>query len=954
MAKNKDTKRSKPKTPKSSGKQWPKIIVHRTVDKKKAKLHVLETATHLRTFVEYQQSSHAPIGAILLNTSSLNDPEYRVRFVLKFSGSHDYQDAIQAESSISAITALIREIPQGESLRVYWQCFPDTTDRELELADTFHAMYENPDYQSEHCSRMLVEEIQILRDGHEKGRRKQQHIYLAVTYTARTQGIEKDGLEKVIDFFGSAPKKFFGKVSGSAKLLAEESLDRFLLKAYEAGYLYWTTLIRERLQIAFEPLDAEGVWQFCRAESNKFNDRQLRINAITNGLQYQKPTIPHLIQYDLTNAEISEISHSTLHPTSLLHQESTSIPATGRDYVYLDGKYIACLYLKAQPTSFDANGRQTLEQVQLLYMWDILSKPFCYDFQVVLEASIVDQLAVNINNQDLITQAAQQLKDAESKGRIDVRAQMHLDEAIETQRSIVSGDPTMDFALTVYIYRDTISDMRSAVNQFRQCFRAPATMLQDVDTCDAIWVQSLPYYGKSLLVDTRDRRDRTRAVILASYMPMLLPQSPHKKGMEFIAIKGGTPIYFDPFEAANQGHIALWAKTRSGKSVLAGWFICRALVDGVKTTIIDQPPSAEASTFKDFVHRLNGGYVDILVDALNPFQLPNIPAEASQAHRDDLRQESQIYLLRTLTAMVLGDIKETTPHTKRVEGFLPVILKKFFENDQIKLRYVRAREGGINSAAWQEHPILEDYVQFCEVSHIGLTDGTIEDLETMGYIRNQLRKWTSGQHARVLNSPSTVEIDQLPLLAIAMRGISGNDEAAVFGSLIYLVAMRRAIAASASPKGSLLFIDEAARTLGIKPVCDAVAAAMVNGLKARMRVMLASQEPGSIANSFNGDQIMDALTYHLIGRIGTESLAAYDKYLNLPYEIAVMNAGDSFAPDRATNSSRWIFKSFDRFTPVTAYLPPSLVALTANNVEERLERRALSLAEETTSALSVN
>jgi hypothetical protein len=115
---------------------------------------------------------------------------------------------------------------------------------------------------------------------------------------------------------------------------------------------------------------------------------------------------------------------------------------------------------------------------------------------------------------------------------------------------------------------------------------------------------------------------------------------------------------------------------------------------------------------------------------------------------------------------------------------------------------------------------------------------------------------------------------------------------------------------------------------------------MVNGLKAGMRVMLASQEPGSIANSANGDQIMDALTYQFIGRIGSDSIDAYQKYIHLPYELAILNAGIDFAPDPTTNSSRWLIKFNDRFTSVTAYLPPSLVALTANNVDERLERQA--------------
>jgi hypothetical protein len=931
---------------KSKIKQHPKVIKHQMIDGKKSKLYLMETNTHLQTFVEYRQAGIPPVGAMLLNTGTAENPQYRVRFMLKCDGLHHIQDEIQAESAIAGITALIREVPEGESLRIYRDCFPDTIDRELELTQTFHRIYENADLVAEGtCAKMVVEEIKILREGHRLGRRKPQQIHLAVTFSAKTEEMEKDPIEHVVDFFAEMPSKLLGKVSGSTKLLAQESLDRFLLKAYESGYQFWTALIRERVQMPFEPLDAENVWQFIRLDVNRFHDRDLRTNAIINNQPYQQPSISHLITYDLTNHQISELSESRLHPTTLIYEELSSIPATGRDYVYADGKYIGCLYLKSQPKVYESNPKETLSQVQLLHLWKILSKRFCYDMRVVLEMTTVNQVAIALNNADLIKQAEAQQKDAQRKGRTDYRASMRLEEVIEVERILHNGDPSLDYSLVVYFHRDTLSDLRSVMNQFRQCFVSPSKMLIDADTADSIWLQGLPYYGKSILVDNRDRRDRTQASALASYMPLLMPQSPHQKGMEFISIQGDAPIWFDPFDPKNQGHMALWGQTRSGKSLLAAWFILRALIDGVKTTIIDQPPSGEASTFKDFVAKLGGGYIDVLNNSLNPFELPNLPAAASEAHRNDLRQESQGYLLRVLSSMVLGHQPDSSPHTKRVEGFLPVILQSFLDNDQIKLRYIRARQGGINSSAWKNHPILEDYVTFCEVSHIGLSDATPEDLSTMSFIRNQLRKWTSGQHATVLNSPSTVEIDSPQLLAIAMRGVSGGDESAVFGSLIYLVAMRRAIAASATPKGSFLFVDEAASTLKIRPICDSVTTMMVNGLKSRMRVCLASQEPGSVATSANGDQIMDALKYQLIGRIGSDNLAAYHKYLNLPYELAILNAADNFAPDPITGSSQWLFKFTHRFTPVRAYLPQSLIKLTGSNIEERLERRAEAAAE---------
>jgi hypothetical protein len=929
--------KSKSSTKKVQNKEPPKLFRHKTIDGKKQKLYLLETNTHLRTIVEYQEDGKPSVGAILLNNGTLKEPKYRMRFILQCPGYHDYQNPLQAEATITGISNLLREIPQAESFRIYYDCFPDPIDRELELTETFHRMYENSDLEtpSEAQSKILIEEITTLREGHNLGRRRQQCLHIAVTYTAKNEGKEKDPLEKAIDYLLTLPQQMTGKISGSTKLLAQQSLDRFLLRAYQTGYKAWSVLLRERLGLTCVPLDGEETWQFCRLDSNRYNDRDRR----AKDLEYKPPTVPHLVKYNLSKESITEVSNSRLHSTSIIFDEPTSIPATGRDYVFVDSKFVACLYLKTQPSSFDETSKRTLSEVQLFYLWDILSKKFGHNLRVVLELTTVEEVGVSLNNEDLIKQSHNQLKEAESKGRIDVRAQIRLDEAIEVQKGLVGGDPTLDFGLAVYIHRDSLAEMRTVANEFRQCFSAPTRMVHDLDTADSLWIQGLPIYGKSLLVDTRDRRDRTHANILASYMPLLIPQSPHAGGLEFIAIKGGTPIYFDPFHPKKQGHIAVWGQTRSGKSVLVGWIIIRALIEAVKVTICDRPPSGEASTFKDFTRRLDGAYIDIFIDALNPFEIPNIPMGSSLAHADDLKKESRSYLLRFINAMVLGAIVDSDPFTKRIEGFIELILVTFFDNQQIKLRYIRAREEGIGSKAWDNYPILEDYIEFCDVSHIGMSDATIEDIEAMSFIRGQLRKWTQGQYAQVLNCPSKFEIDRSPLLTIAMRGGGGKDEEAVFGSLLYLVAMRRAIAASASPKGSLLFIDEAASAVKIEPICNAISTAMVNGLKARMRVCIASQEPGSIANSVRGEQIMDALTYQLIGRIGNESLNAYDKYLNLPRELALMNASDDFAPDKATCSSRWLFKFNDRFTAVTAYLPPSLVALTANNIEERQERQ---------------
>jgi hypothetical protein len=66
--------------------------------------------------------------------------------------------------------------------------------------------------------------------------------------------------------------------------------------------------------------------------------------------------------------------------------------------------------------------------------------------------------------------------------------------------------------------------------------------------------------------------------------------------------------------------------------------------------------------------------------------------------------------------------------------------------------------------------------------------------------------------------------------------------------------------------------------------------------------------------------------------------------LDVPAALVQVNAKKEFEPDKATRSSQWLLKIDDRYTHGRIYLPPSLVALTANNIDERQERKARSAA----------
>jgi hypothetical protein len=902
----------------NSPKPNPIIIKHKGLSGKSQKLRPLETATHLQSIINYTLPNGMQAGALLLNTSrSLDQPDYKLRFIWECQGFHDDFGEIEARSIVNSIAALSRELPLGESLRVEYQCFSDYQEHQAELVNLFETAPVNTQL-------LIAEEVKVMQVLDARGQRRPKKIILMGTYTPQAEERERDLLEKVIKF----GMGWFQQLSGANREIRQQQIDILALKGYEQGFLVWQDLFREKLQVETTALSGEQVWQFCWQELNRFNDRELG----------QQPELaPQLIEFNLVTGTIGENIRNKRHPTTLLMKAPSAVPASNRDYVAVDGKYVGSMFLKSQPEAFEAANGKSLREIQLNYLWTLAARRSAHDIRMVLEISRPEDFGTRYNNQQLIRQAFYRKKDKEAKGQIDVGATIELEQAIAAEKNLIGGDPVVEFALSLFIYRDTPAEMRVAARELSSYFQSPATMMLEVDTADALWVSSLPFYGRSMLVDVRDRRDRERPLLTAAYYPLLNTVNAHHTGLEFIALKGASPVYFDPFK--HMGHIALWGKTRSGKSLLAAHIIYRALARHIPVTILDQPPTRDASTFKDFVERMDGAYVDIFNDALNFFETPEIPLELDSATRADMKKQSEEFVLQILSTMVLGAKGELPGvSSNKVTSLLTTALKRFFNDNQIKLRYHQARQGGIGSLDWQVYPVLGDFIKFCSIERIDLKDPTDQDVDTLSAIQTQLQRWIDGAYGKTINSPSSVSLDR-PLMAIAMRGVSSNDDAAVFGSIMYAAAMRRAIS-SADKDGSLLFVDEASITFDLDALSLCVGRIAANGLKAGMRLMLAAQEPASVFNSAGGNKIKDAISYHLIGRIGAESFTRYcdPEMLNLPRSMAERNAKASFAPDKATCSSQWLLKIDDRFTHTRIYLPPSLVALTANNIDERQAR----------------
>jgi hypothetical protein len=202
-------------------------------------------------------------------------------------------------------------------------------------------------------------------------------------------------------------------------------------------------------------------------------------------------------------------------------------------------------------------------------------------------------------------------------------------------------------------------------------------------------------------------------------------------------------------------------------------------------------------------------------------------------------------------------------------------------------------------------------------------------------IKRQLQFWISSRVGKAISQPSTFDTDN-KLLVFALRGLSDGDDAAVLALAAYSAALRRTL----SYPESIFFIDEFSILLEWQEIGQLIARLTANGAKAGIRVLLAAQDPNTLATSKAGPKIIQNLSTRLIGRIQPVAQESFVNILKLDADIVARNAGKNFYPAKEEMYSKWLLDEAGTQTFVRYYSPPILLAVVANNPHEAAARRA--------------
>jgi type IV secretory pathway VirB4 component len=205
-------------------------------------------------------------------------------------------------------------------------------------------------------------------------------------------------------------------------------------------------------------------------------------------------------------------------------------------------------------------------------------------------------------------------------------------------------------------------------------------------------------------------------------------------------------IIFDRFSLQN-ANIVVFATSGAGKSYAVKLEVLRALMLGTDIIIID--PEKEYKHLSDAV---GGTYIDISLSSeskVNPFDLPKPTADSNLSSEDIIR--SAVIALK---------------------GMLRIMLGQTGEKGQVQLT---SEEDSILDRALLEAYAKKDIVAGADISNIEppIMQDLLEVLEGMEgaeELTNRLRKFTEGTFAGLINSPTTVNINN-QLVVFSVRDL---------------------------------------------------------------------------------------------------------------------------------------------------------------------------------------
>ena len=854
------------------------------------------------------------IGAYLLNRGDL----WQLVFGFKLQGLHPELAREEVIAIAAQLEDAMKECAIGESLRFYFSCFADDTDRQHSLEQLINR---SPVPLAIVLGRSEQKRIQHLT--HEGVRRHWTSlIFCTYTINASGQAQWSDWISKL----SQRMTNLLDAMRGGKHEQSQQFLHTLVNNSYDA-FLNWERLLNTRAGLEVMPLNAESLWNWLWRQFNRA----------------AAPPIPQLLiwQPAIIGTDLLEITQSERHSTTILIQGSQGQSACpehrqNRECVWVNRRVGGLLVMQ------DAVEGWLNTRTQLAAIWKVMSQPQVRDTELWVEIVPASRFLVNDN----LARTARQSRAASTRaltqgqGR-DIEAEVKAEESFEAQRKLYQGAIALHVAVVFTVWRNTADELDQACELLAHSFGS-ANVVRSRHICWQLWLQTLPITFQRLLefnglLDTEDRRLTLDNETVAGVLPLTVPRDLDSQGVEFITT-GGKPIDVDLFEGQTV-HALLTGQSGSGKSVLLSQFIFRALLCNIPIVGMDMPTAAGESTFKTLVEALGserGAYIDIRSAQDNLLQPPDLRAFRGEEFESRLKSWRE-FVRQALNTIVMGKLQH--PHlAQRVDDLLLQALDVFLEDADIVERYNQAFQCGWQSAEWQQMPTLHDFLRFVSKERLNLNSFEAIDAQAINQIRARLQAILVSPLGEAIGQPSNISPEPL-MKFFALTGLSNDFDSLVLSIVAHGACIRNALS---HPK-SLFVGDELSTLLKKDGFANVIGELCATARKDGISILLSSQDPDTIATCSAGAMILQSLTYRLTGRLTQTACASFQQYLGYPLEMIVRNASEAYLPRRSSLYSCWLIERSGRFWDSRYYPAEMLLATVASGEAERAARdRALA------------
>lgn len=853
------------------------------------------------------------IGFYLL--SGKKKSQLRLVFGWSTAGIASTISELSAEKTAQKLAAGLKELPTDDTMTFEYSAFADDKDRQEELDELLEEQQDALSYLLLYSQKARVRELK------KQKLRNPRKIRIFATYTVDLAG-KKKKKQDILAKVGNYLTNFFSVFSEFSSGKKEEAdilrLQKIISTAFAEGFLRYDSILNTIMSLDAKPLSVEELWK----------EDYLQFHNLP------APPIPQLLILDEQGLR-TEITTDVHAASVLLESElgTTAVLKAARDWVFLPRKKRFAGFMQLGKLS----GGFASAKEQLRYFWNFQATNKLSDFKIITTISMGNREVQKFNLERMTRNSRELSLRALKDKTIDVASDLKANEAVQARQALEGGEAIVAVSTGIWLYRKNTNTLERDFGYLADVFSTTETERAEECTED-FWLQSLHYTWDALLTRPYDRRVYYLTSEAVSFLPLIAPLDGDTAGVEFLSIEGRKPFFIDPF--AFLMHLAVFATTRGGKSVLLAELITQFYMRRIPVVAFDFPrPTDGTSSFSDLVRVFNNvgasaAYNDIANCSSNILELPDLRKVSNAEERAKAIINFQI---DAMTVIVLGDVQDSLLENS-VRSLVSQSLSDFHDDKDIKRRYEAAIEQGFGTPAWNNTPTLFDYLEFTEkwlTNHLQNNASTASDAikEAAGQILEQLRGVLRGRLGQAIGRPSSFNSD-VSLLIFALRGLSNNNEAAPLALSAYSALLRRAVE---SPD-SVFVIDESPILFSFPAIAKIVGQLCANGLKWGCRVILSGQTASNIYHSAAGNQILETVTTTLVGKIKPVAVDSFVDMLDYDPEIVHKCATSSFFPSRSELRSNWVVNRDGQYIEVGFYPSNVLLALTANNPDEQAAR----------------